>query len=81
VPEYALHRFFESLETSYRAYEASDPEALKQAIDAVDRLEKLPITYLDTMPRRDLSAPMFGLAFACVVLLLAASLAEVRRWA
>lgn len=81
VPEHALHRYFETLETSYRAYEAGDPEALKQAIDAVDRLEKLPITYLDTMPRRDLSAPMFGLAFVCVVLLLAASLAEIRRWA
>ncbi|SFL96212.1 vWA domain-containing protein [Variovorax sp. OV329] len=81
VPEYALHRFFESLDTSYRAYEASDPEALKQAIDAVDRLEKLPITYMDTMPRRDLSAPMFGLAFGCVLVLLAASLLEIRRWA
>ena len=80
VPEYALHRFFESLESSYRAYEASDPEALKRAIDAVDRLEKLPITYLDTMPRRDLSAHMFAVAFGCVVLLLAASLAEIRRW-
>ncbi|HSV59066.1 MAG TPA: vWA domain-containing protein [Variovorax sp.] len=81
VPEYALHRFFETLETSYRAYEASDPEALKQAIDAVDRLEKLPITYLDTMPRRDLAAHMFAVAFGCVALLLAASLAEIRRWA
>lgn len=81
VPEYALHRFFESLETSYRAYEAGDPEALKQAIDAVDRLEKLPITYRDTMPRRDVSAPMFGVALGCVLLLLGASLAEIRRWA
>lgn len=80
VPEYALNSFFESLETSYRAYEASDPEALKQAIDSVDKLEKLPITYTDTMPRRDLSAYMFGLAFACVLVLLAASLVEVREW-
>ncbi|RZL93456.1 MAG: VWA domain-containing protein [Variovorax sp.] len=81
VPEYALHRFFESLGTSYRAYEASDPEALKKAIDAVNRLENLPITYLDTMPRRDLSAQVFGVAFGCILLLLATSLAEIRRWA
>jgi len=81
VPEYALHRFFGSLETPYRAYEASDPEALKRAIDEVDRLEKLPITYLDTMPRRDLSGHVFGVALGAVVLLLAASLAEIRRWA
>ncbi|MDM0103472.1 vWA domain-containing protein [Variovorax sp. J22R24] len=81
VPEYALHRFFESLGTSYRAYEASDPEALKKAIDAVNRLENLPITYLDTMPRRDVSAPVLGVALGCILLLLAAKLAEIRRWA
>jgi mxaC protein len=81
VPEYALHRFFESLGTSYRAYEASDPEALKKAIEAVNLLENLPITYLDTVPRRDLSGLVFGVAFGCLLLLLAANLAEVRRWA
>ena len=81
VPEYALHRFFESVGTSYRAYEASDPEALKKAIDAVNRLENLPITYLDTVPRRDLSGPVLALAWACILLLLAAQLAEIRRWA
>jgi mxaC protein len=81
VPEYALHHFFESLGTAYRAYEASDPEALKKAIDAVNHLENLPITYLDTVPRRDLSAGVLGVAFACILLLLAANLAEVRRWA
>ncbi len=81
VPEYALHRFFESLGTSYRAYEASDSEALKNAIDAVNHLENLPIAYLDTVPRRDLSAQVFGVAFGCILLLLAASLVEIRRWA
>src|SRR5205085_8872508 len=55
VPEYALHRFFQSLGSSYRAYEAGNPEALRNAIEAVNRLENLPITYLDTVPRRDLS--------------------------
>ncbi|MGJ7506658.1 vWA domain-containing protein [Variovorax sp. GT1P44] len=81
VPEYALHRFFESLGTSYRAYEAGDPEALKKAIEAVNLLENLPITYLDTVPRRDLSGVVLGVAFGCILLLLAANLAEVRRWA
>lgn len=81
VPEYALHRFFESLGNSYRAYEASDPEALKKAIEAVNLLENLPITYLDTVPRRDLSGLVLGVAFCCVLLLAAANLAEIRRWA
>jgi len=81
VPEYALHHFFGTLGGGYRAYEAGDAQALKEAIDAVDRLENLPITYLDTMPRRELAAPMFALAFGCVVLLLGASVVEVRQWA
>jgi mxaC protein len=81
VPEVLLHRFFESLGTPYHAYEAGDAAALKQAIDAVNQLENLPITYLDTMPRRDLSAVCVAAALASVVLLLAANLMEIRRWA
>ena len=81
VPEYALHRFFEQLGTPYRAYEAHDPAALKTAIEAVNRLENLPITYLDTVPQRDLRTPVLGLALGCVLLLLAANLLELRRWA
>jgi mxaC protein len=80
VPEHLLHAYFESLSTPYRAYEAGDTQALKSAIDAVDKFENLPITYLDTLPRRDLSTPCFALAFGCVVLLLAASAVELRRW-
>ncbi|CAN5698461.1 hypothetical protein BH11PSE8_BH11PSE8_47990 [soil metagenome] len=81
VPEYALHRFFGGIGTPYHAYEAGDPQALQTAIDEVNRLENLPITYLDTMPRRDLTTPCLAAAFACVMLLLAANLMEIRRWA
>ena len=81
VPEYLLHRFFESMGTPYRAYEASDSAALQQAIEAVNRLENLPITYLDTVPRRELAPLCFGAALAAVLLLLGASLMEIRRWA
>jgi len=81
VPEYLLHRFFESMGTPYRAWEAGNPEALQKAIEAVNQLENLPITYLDNVPRRELSAWCRGAALACVVLLLAANLMEIRRWA
>ncbi len=81
VPEYFLHRFFESLGTPYRAYEAENPEALQKAIDDVNRLENLPITYRDTMPRRDLSAWGYALALGSVLLLLAAQAMEIKRWA
>jgi mxaC protein len=81
VPELLLHRFFDSLETPYRAYEAGDSQALQRAIADVNRLEKLPITYQDLVPRRDLSAWGHALALLAVLLLLAARLAEIRRWA
>ncbi len=80
VPEFLLHRFFESLQVPYRAYEADNPEALQKAIADVNRLENLPISYLDTLPRRDLSAWAYAAALAAVLALLAANLVEIRRW-
>ena len=79
VPEYFLHRFFQGMNTPYRAYEAENPEALKKAIDEVNRLENLPITYLDTLPRRDLAPWCHAAALACVLLLLGANLASLER--
>lgn len=81
VPEYFLHRFFESLQRPYRAYEADNPEALQEAINDVNRLESLPITYFDTLPRRELASHAYAAALAAVLLLLAANLVEIRRWA
>ncbi len=81
VPEYFLHRFFQSLAIPYRAYEADNSEALQKAIDDVNRLENLPITYADTIPRRDLSGASYGVALAAVLMLLAANLMQIRRWA
>ncbi len=80
VPEYLLHRFFGSIGTTYHAYEAGTPDALQEAIDAVNQLENLPITYLDTMPRRELAAIFDATALGAVALLLLASLVEIRRW-
>lgn len=80
VPEIFLHRFLQTLGTPYRAYEAENVQALQEAIDDVNRLQNLPITYYDTVPQRDVSQYFYGAALACVVLLLAANLMEIRRW-
>jgi mxaC protein len=81
VPEHQLHRFFQSLGTPYRAYEADNDKALQAAIDDVNRLENMPITYLDTVPRRDLSPWGHAIALLCVLLLWGAQGLEIRRWA
>lgn len=81
VPEIVLHRFFGSLETPYRAYEASDSQVLQHAIADVNRLEKLPITYHDLVPRRELAHYAYALSLLAVLLLLGARVSEIRRWA
>lgn len=81
VPEHALHRFFESLGTPYRAYEAENPAAMQRAIDDLDRLDNLPIVYHDVVPRRELSGWASGTALLCVLVLLLANGLEIKRWA
>jgi mxaC protein len=80
APEYFLHQFFLRMGAPYRVYEAESPEALQRAMADVSRLETTPITYADTVPRRDLSPWCYGAALAGVLLLLAARLMELRSW-
>lgn len=80
VPELFLDRFFQSAGVPYRAYEAENPESLKRAIADVGRLENLPITYQDLVPRRDMTAHAYALALAAVLLLLASRWTEGRSW-
>ena len=80
APEYFLHRFFQSIGTPYRAFEAENPEAMQRAMEDVNRMENLPIVYSDIVPRRDLSQWCYGAALLLVLLLLAARLLELRAW-
>ena len=80
VPEYFLHRYFQTIGVPYHAYEADNPEALQKAVADVDRLENLPISYDDTVPRRDLSQWFYGAACAALALLAAAHLLEIGAW-
>ena len=75
-PERHLHLFFQSLGVPYRAFEATSPQAVEQAIAEIDRQETRPITYFERVPRRDLARPAFVVATAATALLLLAKLAE-----
>lgn len=80
APEYFLHQYLGGIGVPYRAYEAEDPEALKRALADVGRLENLPITYQDIVPRRDLSPWAWGAALLMVLGLLTAKLMELKSW-
>ena len=78
APERHLDLFFKSLGVPYQAFEAEGVEATEEALKQIDRLERHPVRYVETLSRTDLSAWGFGLALAATLLLLAAKLAEVR---
>ena len=71
VAEVAMHRYFRSLSTPYRAFEAENQAAMQRAIEAVGRQQMLPITYQLRVPEVDRAALCYLIAaLACAVLLL-----------
>jgi mxaC protein len=75
-PERYLHLFFESLGIPYRAYEAENPEGMKNAMADIDHLENLPMRYTETHPRLDLRGLCFALAAFALALLALTKWAE-----
>lgn len=80
TPEYFLNQYFESLEVPYRAFEAENPDAMEKAIAEVGRLETLPLPYLETLPREDLSNFFFFPALGLTLILIVARWFEIRQW-
>ncbi len=79
-PEIALHDFFKKMKTPYRAYEAESSNAILRAVQDVNRLENLPISFNEIVPRRDLSWECYLLAALLLVALLATKFIEVKAW-
>nr|WP_305891830.1 vWA domain-containing protein [Methylomonas sp. WSC-6] len=78
MPELYLHRFFSSLNIPYQAYEAENPTAMQKAIADIDRLEQLPLHYLETIPKQDLSAACYRWLAVFIACLLGLKLCEAR---
>jgi len=70
APEVLLHRFFTTLRTPYRLYEAEVKEDLARAVADVGRQQNFPLDYLERLPRADYSGMFIVIAaFACVALI------------
>lgn len=78
MPELYLHRFFSSLNIPYQAYEAENPGAMQKAIADINRLEQLPLHYLASIPKQDLSGLCYGWAAALLALLLGLKFCEAK---
>jgi mxaC protein len=81
APEYALHTFFQTLRTPYRAYQAEDPEDLAKAVADVGRQQNLPLDYLEQIPREDYSRYLLAFAAFCCLMLLLYRSVILRSWA
>lgn len=69
--EVQMHRFFSSLATPYRAFEAEDQASMQRAIEAVNQQQMLPITYQLRLPSVERATLLYLIAAAaCAVLLL-----------
>jgi mxaC protein len=72
----ALNAFFKTLGIPYSGFEASDPDAIIAATNAIGRMELRPITYHETSPRVGYESLCYALAAAALLCLLASRLAE-----
>ena len=79
MPELYLHRFFSSLNIPYQAYEAENPDAMQKAINDINRLEQMPLHYLQSIPKQDLSGLCYRWLTLLIACLLALKFCEVRR--
>jgi mxaC protein len=71
-----LDAFFHRLGNTYAGFEARDPGAAEAAARRIDALESRPITYSETLPRKDLDVVCTRIAAICLALSLLAQLAE-----
>ena len=76
----ALDRFFASLKTKYKAYEADNPAALQSAIQDIDSREKNAIQYTVTIAGRDYARDFIVLALVLGLLLLIVKNLRVHSW-
>ena len=79
--EAELHRYFLSLKTPYRLFQAGDAQAMKDAMAEINRQQNALTSFVERLPRQDFSPYCFAVALAGCTLLLALRLFQVRAWA
>jgi mxaC protein len=80
APEVALHRFFQSLSTPYRMYDAEVQEDLANAVADVGRQQNLPLDFVEQFPRADYSRNFVVIAALACALLLIGRVLLLRSW-
>ena len=79
-PEARLHRYFLSLRTPYRLFEAGDANAMAAAMRTIGEQQNFPVSFIERMPRQDRSGGCFVVAIACCAMLIAMRAIHVVGW-
>jgi len=79
-PEYQLHEYFKTLKVPYHAYEAENPQAVRDAMADIAKLKNKPTRYQEAVSRQDLSGAFYLIACLCAFVLMALHLTEVKQW-
>lgn len=79
-PEAQLHRYFLTLTTPYRLFQAGDAGAMAAAMSEINRQQNHPVSFVERLPRQDRSAWCFAVALACCAMLVALRVVQVRSW-
>ncbi|CAE6780608.1 hypothetical protein R69746_04280 [Paraburkholderia aspalathi] len=78
--EAELHRYFVSLKTPYRLFQAGNAKAMMDAMAEINRQQNALTSFVERLPRQDFGPYCFAVALAGCVLLLALRLFQVRAW-
>jgi mxaC protein len=79
--EAELHRYFLSLKTPYRLFQAGDAKAMMAAVAEINRQQNAVTSFVEHLPRQDWSPYCFAVALLCAALLMASRVFQVRSWA
>ncbi len=80
VPEFFLNKYFKSLGVPYKVYEASDSKQLNSALKEIDKLQKMPTRFIETIPPKSLSYNAFLLALFFLTPFVFVAFFEVSEW-
>ena len=79
--EAELHRYFLALKTPYRLFQAGDAKAMMAAVAEINRQQNALTSFVEHLPRQDLSPYCFAVALFCAAMLVTLRLLQVRSWA
>ncbi|SIT43769.1 conserved membrane hypothetical protein [Paraburkholderia ribeironis] len=78
--EVELHRFFLSLKTPYRLYQADNVSETAAAMADIGAQQNFPVSYVERLPARDRSSYCFAAALLCCAFLFGFRFVILRSW-